>query len=95
MEGRGNFDRRHDDHGHRSQMKIHGIAHGLCGVRLSQIHMGNLGEGMHARIGSAGADDRDGLAAKCPDRGLNGLLHRWAVRLALPADEAATIVFES
>src|SRR5215831_9116974 len=56
--------------------------------------MGALAERVHAGIGTPRTVDGDPLAAKPRDRGLERLLHRGAVRLPLPADQAAPVIFD-
>ena len=56
--------------------------------------MRHLAERVHAGIGAPGSVARHLLAAEAEDRGLEHLLEREPVRLALPADEAAPVILE-
>ena len=85
---------------HRDRVGLHveidGVAHhlGRGRRRARQIDVRDLAERMHAGIGAPGHVARHPLAAETEDRGLEHLLQREAVQLALPADEAAAVVLE-
>src|SRR3546814_1405526 len=54
--------------------------------------MGDLAEGVDAVIGASGPLHQHRRAAEAVDRLLEGRLHRRAIGLALPADEAGPVV---
>src|SRR5262245_6521937 len=56
--------------------------------------MGDLADRMHARIGAAGAMDRDALAAEGGDRLGQHALHGRSALLDLPAGERRAVVFD-
>jgi len=62
--------------------------------RPRQIEMCGLPKRMHPGIGAARAVDGDPLAAEPGDRCLKRFLHRQAVRLALPAGEPGSVIFD-
>src|SRR5207249_11280153 len=86
--GRDHRDRR------RLEMEVDGVADPV-GCRLAgEVEMDALAERMDPGVGPAGGLRVYGLAAEGEDRLLQRLLHRRAVLLALPADEAAAVIFQ-
>ena len=66
-----------------------------CGViGLCDIDMRGHRQRMHARIGPPGGVERHLLMRDRPDRLLDRLLHRGAVRLPLPAHERPAVIFD-
>jgi hypothetical protein len=57
--------------------------------------VGDLHAGVHAAVGAAGSVDGDRFARYRGKAGLEGILHRTATRLGLPAEEAAAVVLQS
>ena len=60
-----------------------------------KVDVRDLAHRMYARIGAAGAVHAGALAAKGEKRVFQHFLDRDAVRLPLPADKRAAVVFES
>src|SRR3546814_18510407 len=75
-------------------MEVDCVAHGVRLGRLLEIEMRDLPERMDAGIGASGALYRDPFAGEGEYCLLDRLLHGRAVRLALPADEGAAVVFD-
>ena len=59
-----------------------------------EVDMSDLSQSMHARVGAPGAMRGRVLAGHGEDRSFQRLLDRKAVRLPLPADERAAVIFE-
>src|SRR5215472_15505802 len=62
--------------------------------RSRQIEMRGLAERMHTGVGAPGTVQRDLLTAEPGDRRFERLLHRQAIRLALPADETGAVILD-
>jgi hypothetical protein len=74
---------------------VQGIADRLGAVAVRQVDMRDLTLGVDSRIGPAGDDAGDGLAAVQVGGGLfEHRLDGQAVDLALPADEWGAVVFK-
>ena len=57
--------------------------------------MDDLGPRVHAAVGASGGRHADRGTRNRRKRGLEGVLHRTAAGLGLPAEKAATVVFET
>ena len=68
-------------------MMIERAAHHFGRNAARQVEMRGLAQRMHAGIGAPRAVHGNLLAAEPGDGGFERLLHREAIRLALPADE--------
>ena len=86
--GREHRDRR------RAEMGVDGVAHRVGGPVAAEVEMGDLAEGVDAGVGAPGALDHHRLAGEGADRLFEGLLHRRAIGLALPADERAAVILD-
>ena len=78
----------------RPQMVVDGAADHF-GIGLArEIDMRDLRQRMHPGIGASGAEYGRPVAGKPLKGGLERLLHREAVGLALPANEARPVIFD-
>ena len=70
----------------RRDVRIHGRQPCVDGQAvIGNIDMRGLPAGMDSGIGAPGTMDNDALAAKQPEGRLQGILHGFSVRLALPS----------